>query len=514
MQNSWLKLPRSVLIMDKIKMRFLIGLILIVHVFTLAFSWGNVTPSSNSPQIEYHRTNNTIILSLHTPAIQWQFTDIGTSISIPNAQILTAPGYPDIPYFSTTVALPPGISLQTFIIISPELRVSAPHDLKYSPIIEKELIGNFPELNNNACVQGLSKNLIQIGDPFWYRDQYLVSINFYPIRWDCESKKFLFNNDLELKIKFDDQVEFNENLNMDLLDDRNPLQHDIINPEDSVLWKSDPPVLWGVDLRDAWETRVRIEVEESGIYRISFEDLQFIGFYLEGLNPMYFQIENQGREVAYQFEGDNDAIYEPGESILFYGEQFQGDYLSELYAHQADHWPVYGSWQPEFSAFMLEKYTNTNVYWLYISETPGLRITDIDGTPRSENLVTTFVDQARFEEEKVWWTTHFPNEDTWFWEYADVKVFPTSKNYFVDLVNPVISPLHQARIDGEIVAATSSSTINPDHHLQFSLNDQLLSDDDWDGAVRHSFSGLIDQQYLLSDENKFSFTVHSVGLPA
>ncbi len=514
MQNSWLNISRSVLIMDKIKMRFLMGLILVGHVFTLAFSLGNPTHSMNMPQIEYHKTDDTISLTLNVPSIQWQQTDAGSSISIPNAQILTHPGNPDIPYFSTTVALPKGTSLHTLINMSPELRFSAPDDRKYSPISEFEIGHKSFEHSKNSCSQEISQNSIHIGDPFWYRDQYLVSIHFYPIRWDCINREFLFNKNLELKISFDDLVELPENLNMDLQDGINPLESDIINPEDGILWKSDPPVLWGGDLRDPWETCVRIEVEEPGIYRVSFEDLQYIGFDLEGINPVYFHIENQGREVAYHFEGDEDAILEPGESFLFYGEQFQGDYLSALYAHQAAHWPTFGSWQPEFSDFMLEKYTHTNVYWLFISDTPGLRITEIDGTPQSGNVVTTFVEHARFEEEKVWWTYHFTNEDTWFWDYLDVRTFPLTISYLVNLLDPVISPNQDALIEGQIVSATSNSTINPDHHLQFFLNDQLLSDDEWDGAIRHSFSGMINQQYLISGENNFSYTVHSVGLPA
>ncbi len=89
-----------------------------------------------------------------------------------------------------------------------------------------------------------------------------------------------------------------------------------------------------------------------------------------------------------------------------------------------------------------------------------------------------------------------------------------TKSYWVNLIDPVISPNHDALIEGQIVSATSSSAINPDHHLQFFLNDELLADDYWDGAVRHSFSGRINQQYLKVGENKFSYTVHSVGLPA
>jgi hypothetical protein len=495
-------------------MQFLLGLILMLHLFTLAFSRINPTHSVNVPEIEYQYTLETITLSLHIPSIQWQPTKMGTSISILNAEILSHPGDPDIPYFSTTLALPPGTSLQTFIDISPAQHIAAPSDLKYSPALETDLIFNSPTVGYNLCSQEVTQKPIQIGDAFWYRDQYLVSINFYPVRWDCGSHKFLFNKDLKLKIILDSPVEPAEDLNIDILDDSNLRQMDIINPYDSLLWKSDPPVLWGGNLRYPWETRARIEIEEPGIYRIIYEDLHGVGFSLDGIDPTYFHIENQGREIAYQFEGDEDDLFEPGESLLFFGEHFQGDYLSSLYAHQADHWPAFGSWQPEFSDFMLEKYTNINVYWLYISEEPGLRITEIDGTPQSGNLVTTFVDHARFEEEKVWWTTHFTNEDTWFWEYVEVKNFPLTRNYLINLIDPKISPNHEALIEGQIVSATSSSALNPDHHLQFLLNDQLLSDDDWDGAIRHSFIGTINQQNLISGENNFSYKVHSVGLPA
>jgi hypothetical protein len=139
--------------MDKIKMRFLMGLILVGHVFTLAFSLGKPAHLTDAPQIEYQSANNSISLTLHVPAIQWQQTDAGTSISIPNAQILTNPGYPHIPIFSTTVALPPGTSLKTIINISPELRVSAPDNLRYSSTSKSEMVHNSFEQRNNSCSQ-------------------------------------------------------------------------------------------------------------------------------------------------------------------------------------------------------------------------------------------------------------------------------------------------------------------------------------------------------------------------
>ena len=109
--------------------------------------------------------------------------------------------------------------------------------------------------------------------------------------------------DLEVEIKFDDQVEFAENLNIDLFDGNNPLQLNIINPDDSLLWEIDPPVLWGGDLRDPWETRAQIEVEEQGIYRINFEDLQEIGLQVKMLQDCGVSVfKSNAKAVEYSMQ--------------------------------------------------------------------------------------------------------------------------------------------------------------------------------------------------------------------
>ncbi len=77
------------------------------------------------------------------------------------------------------------------------------------------------------------------------------------------------------------------------------LQPQIINDADALLWKAEPPILWGGELRESWGARVRMEIKEQGIYRITFEDLQEIHYDLDGINPNFFHLENQGRETAY-----------------------------------------------------------------------------------------------------------------------------------------------------------------------------------------------------------------------
>ena len=514
MQNSWLNHSRFVLIWKKNKTRLFIGLILVAHIFTLAFSLQDFRLSSKSTGVEYQRIDDRLIFRLDSLAIQWQSFSEGTSISIPNAEVLKNPGLPNIPYFSTTLILPPNGFIDTSQKVSSGIQISAPANLSISPRLDSEMNNEFVTEESNFCEEIFPQSSIQVGEPFWYRDQHLVSIIFYPIRWDCQSNQFLWNKNLEITVTLENQVSFSDNQFLNLNNNDLTFQQQIINESDTFLWKSEPPILWGGEQREYWDARVRIEIEEKGIYRITFEDLQDIQFDLDGINPNFFHLENQGRETAYMVEGDEDNFFEPGKSLLFYGENFQGDYLSKLYEHQSDHWPSFGTWQPEFSSFMLEKYTSKNVYWLYISETPGLQIDTVDGKPQGTMPITTFEDQAKFEEENVWWTTHFTNEDTWFWEYVSISTYPSIFNYPVQLIDPIINEDHFAQVEGQIVSATSNSAINPDNHLQFFLNGELLSDDYWDGAIRHSFSGMVNQQFLQSGPNEFSFIVNSLGLPA
>lgn len=513
MQCSWLKSPRFVLIFDKIKIRLFIGLTLFAHVFAMAFSPNN-SISSKSPEIEYQKLNNQITIRFESPIIEWEQSDNGSSISIPHAEKMENPGLPDIPFYSTILALPPEGFNHISRTISPGIQVSFPANLRLSPILVSETSNRFVAETANTCDKIYPESAVQVGEPFWYRDQQLVSIIFYPIRWDCQAHQFLWNKNLEITITLKDQMKFPDNPSSQRVNYDLGLQPQIINEADALFWKAEPPILWGGEERESWGSRVRIEIEEQGIYRIRFEDLQNINFDTEQINPKFFHFENQGREVAYWFEGDDDDFFEPGESLLLYGEAFQGDYLSKIYEHQSDHWPAYGNWQPEFSAYMLEKYTSTNVYWLYIAESPGLSISEVDGKPQGAFVNTTFVDNAKFEEENVWWTTHFTNEDTWFYDFSTTQTYPFIKSYQILLVDPVISPQYDAQVEGQIVSDTSSSAFNPDHHLQFLLNGEQLSDDFWDGAVRHSFSGIINQQFLQSGLNEFSFIVNSVGLPA
>ena len=72
--------------------------------------------------------------------------------------------------------------------------------------------------------------------------------------------------------------------------------------------------------------------------------------------------------------GEADGHFDPGDYVLFYGQKLRGDLLASKWITESNRWLTYGSWQPQFTAFMVEQYTDNNVYWLSVGTTPGLRM--------------------------------------------------------------------------------------------------------------------------------------------
>lgn len=465
------------------------------------------------PEVGYEIRDNSIILTLETQSYEWIVNNQGKSISFMEAGMLSFSGLPDLPYKSILLSIPPDIELLPEINISQTQVIPAPKNLKMSDMPSDSIFYEDINQSKEYCELGLPQIPFEIGEPFWYRENYLVPIYFYPIRWDCETSSFEWNENIELVLNLNTtHPEMTKNSSL-TSDPNDPISKGIINYHDNGLWFAEPPVLWGGELRKPWGVRIKIPVSESGIYQITYEDLEAINYPLANINPNYFHMENQGREISFLFQGDEDDLFEPGETILFYGEEFKGDYLSNLYHHQGDHWPVLKNWQPEFSPVMLEKYTDTNIYWLYLSEDAGLPIDQRDGSPKNVDTITSFREKVLFDPEKVWWTLHFTSEDTWFWGYHDVHSFPSTFEYKINIIDPVSEGAHPARLSGQIVSATSSAYISPDHHVQFFLNNEMIADAYWDGAAKYEFTGDIEQKNLLAGENTFSLVVQPQGLP-
>jgi hypothetical protein len=75
----------------------------------------------------------------------------------------------------------------------------------------------------------------------------------------------------------------------------------------------------------------RIPVAEDGLYRITYQDLQDAGFPVNSVDPRRIQLFHRGVEQALYVEGEEDAQFNPGDYLEFYGRKNDGSSDTELY---------------------------------------------------------------------------------------------------------------------------------------------------------------------------------------
>jgi hypothetical protein len=210
-------------------------------------------------------------------------------------------------------------------------------------------------------------------------------------------------------------------------------------------------------------------------------------------------VENQGRSVSIERMDDGDEFFEPDESILFFAEEFDGTYLAGLSPQQDDHWLVYeNGWAPQFSAEMIEKYNDKNVYWLSFNSEGSNLIAQVPQTTISPSPAESFPFLQKFEQDNEWWTLHLTSEETWFWERnITVASAVQTRNYTFSLADVDTEALGSAELQLEM---TSSSSLS--HAVEVYLNDQLLQTITWEGRVWQSLSIPFEHSLLLAGENR------------
>ncbi|MCI0395408.1 MAG: C25 family cysteine peptidase, partial [Chloroflexi bacterium] len=256
----------------------------------------------------------------------------------------------------------------------------------------------------------------------YYRDVRLVRLSLFPLRYNPVAEEIVHVRQLHVELTF---------TGGELAVSRPAHSHDdqhgqalaqlALNSEQAKSWRSLP-----ADLRQpATELPIgvdvyKVEVNQDGIYEITYADLQAAGMDVANANPQTFEMLYRGDPVAYQFVGDSDTQFEPGEKVRFYGWAFNGSRLEK-------------------------QFFINNVYWLWAGGTPTLvsSINSQSGFP----LATSFRSSVTREPELWWfpsWTDQwasFPNEpDAWYWDrLSKSTVASITRTYPITLPNPALS---------------------------------------------------------------------------
>lgn len=474
-------------------------------------------------QIVYQVSPGKISLSLDNPGWGWEIDLNGNRLVSANSTPKDMPGLPSVPVFSTLLAIPPTGDFELRTAISDRQNLNPPGEMiltesKHAIAYESEISEQIAQEFN--CDRVYPDTQLVIDSPVWIRDQRVVRVQFHPFQWDCLKQVWYFTPQMQVDLIWETSDSFGNTTNQKSIFE-DVLKENLINYQDGKNWRDFPfPdnqvnsfLPKAINDESLANQRLKISLAENGIYQIRFEDLLLLAPDLAQSDPHFFYLENLGRPVSFRLSADEDAIFEAGESLLFYGQKLDGAYLASLYPNQDDHWISFANgWSPQFNAEMIEKYTDENVYWLSVSSEETQKINEIHQVSVSPVFVDNFPFFQEFEKNLKWWTWHFTGEETWF-EESNIVVNNSvvERNLQFSLPSIDFEAENSAEIQLELTSNTLSPLYNPDHQIDIYLNNHFLQSASWDGQAWQSISIPISQSILLPGNNTLRIQYLPVG---
>ena len=523
-------------------------LLLITIATMILFSGGQVSASQKAipGYMVLDADEESLVIEFNAPVydiVQVEYAGITyNQFEITGADYLSEPGKPRLPVLHALIGIPADAYVE-LRILADQYRV-LPGPYKPLPGLEpKPLEGDLQpgkwslrESEQLEITEPIFPSAsVRVGDIAWLRDQRLARIDFYPLQYHYQSMDFTWHTRLRLQIRFIHRKEIRgegmaplANKNHSTLVNEALLKRTLANYTQAVKWRANP---LAIDSRESADTlgsdlpgnQFKIAINQDDIYRLRYSELLAAGVPVDDVDPTTFKMTNQGEEIRIYVENNDgdEHTFSSSESIVFYGQKFYGDRLASLYADEDRHWltytrhfsdGTYGDWSPQFNAKMLEKYTDTNVYWLSYGDGIGLRMGEVNAAPGQAPVVNSYTETIHFEQNINWRTTTFTGEDTWFGDLVSVNTStPMSwRNYDV-LLTSLASGTYSGTLRGELVAITYHAAPLPDHHTQFYLNDPGRSapiiDATWSGKSRYHFEAQIPQGLLSEGQNRLEFVV-------
>lgn len=363
---------------------------------------------------------------------------------------------------------------------------------------------------------------VRIADDAWLRDRRILRIELYPLQYNPAQGALLWHRELKVEVRFigGDAAQ----AQVPQLDEdpfSRLLEHFIANDAVARNWRATTHLPVRDSHSNPGETldgpAYKIVVDRDGIYQLTYSNLAAAGMNVEDVDPRTFRLTSQERDVALYVSGESDGSFDANDTVTFFGEKFNGDYLASLYASENRFWYTYTQqlstgaytlWHPENNAEMIEKYTDENVYWLTAGGSPSPRMITTDGDPTGSGAPTpsSYRLVKHAEQDNRWWTWHFQDEETWYWETATHPYQPYPRTYTTTLTALATEPF-TATLRAAVGARASMDTLPNDHHTTFTLNDMATPLDDkyWEGKSRYEFEAQVAQSELNEGENQLIF---------
>ena len=415
------------------------------------------------------------------------------------------PGAPKLPLSSELVVLPPGARPTLEIIQAEETDLLLPGLLQLSPRpagVQRDAEGNviggaFAESTGAPCLEakgcsespGQPVTLTQLGT---LRGISLARLSFLPVRPVADQLRVTTN--IRVVLKFNTHAaEGGPQL-------RRPpgvappdpllevLKRAVVNPEQvrsSPLPAAPTHSAPALGPQQTGAPRAILAVSQPGLTAISYASLAATGFPLAGIDPRLFHLTRAGTEIAMQWDGNGNSVFEPAERLLFYAD-------------------------PRFS-----RWTNTDVYYLSAGAQPGLRMTSRPANPAPQLAGTTWVTQT-YEVNALYTPTCYcgrlpPGRDGDRWAWDDVRRPDRAHPSYHFGEIPALDATVPATLTLWLIGYTDLQEFAPDHRVDVSLNGIGLGRIEWDGRQAITATLPVSPGVLVAANNVLSLNLPGMG---
>jgi len=422
-------------------------------------------------------------------------------LSAPAYHTIGEPGEPALPVFGTALGIPLAAQPSVRVINSESTVVAATAPLcpQPQPVLDEALLeSDLREGASWAMVrkpEAYTRNAFSPDSPVemtsigFIRDQRVAILQVRPFQHNPVTGEIRVFTQIRIEVVYNEpETSYLEPsaLSQPAQDDpyERYLQSQLLNYTEALAWRG-----WSARTSDSISTQsanvtqallqaptYRIETEQSGVHKLTFEELQAVdpGVDLSEIDPHTIHITNAGSEIAIDVATKDDTAFAPGDSIYFYAESIN------------------------------TKYSDTNVYWLFWDGTAGDRIASLNAAPTGAGTVPTYyVTIETFEEDHLYRAHRISADgDNWYWDRPIAYLVPVTGTYTFEL-----SGLSSAPPIATLTTWLLGYQADPYHSIIVQLNDHSIYTNTWTAGTEHIFTTTVPSSYLQNGTNTIAIVV-------
>ena len=410
-------------------------------------------------------------------------------VRVQGATEFEVPGAPRVPILGAMLGVPSTSNLSVRII-------DANYDTRTSsrpyPSPQFSLAGDSMNAFGDGAVQELFAldesiyardafypgGAVSIGTTGLMRDQPVVQVQFFPVQFNPVAGEVRLYRRIQAEVTWEaDLVAAAADRRTTSTPYENVMQSALLNydslprPEKEI---SPSPMMAAADAHpaDASDETLKLTVNEDGLYQVTSDALTVAGLNLNSVDPRNIKVHNQGRQIPILVTGESDGVFDPGDTVLFYGTAIK------------------------------DVYTAANVYWLSVGETVGKRMSQRNGMPSATDgaphryPLNLHAEEDTADRQNM---LNGENQDHWFWGKRispNTGGMPASRSYSVTLRNIATDTL-TATIKVSLKGYTSLA-----HRTKIHLNGTEIDDQQWEGQVIFGHEIDVDHSLLKEGENE------------